>query len=254
MKNTIISISVGLVLTAGLLLTAQTVNAGDAPAGYEWAFGTDVNPAPAAGAGAGAAILPGEFASGWLADMAALPGGAGGYWDLGKEGKITLTFPQGLAGPITVKVAQWWDGGIYGGLAAVNVPGAAVAAEGANIDRLGSLGGWVVDETTWTPASGTPLVKVVVQAGATGAVIDSIVVEAAAAAVVPPVLTIQTVGNRVVISWPESAQSMALQSNDNLASAQGWQAVEVQAQIANGTCSVELPADAAVKFYRLKQP
>jgi hypothetical protein len=254
MKNTIISISASLALTVGLFLPAQTVNAGGALAGYEWGFGTDANPAPASIAGAGAAVLPGEFASGWLADMSALPGGTGGYWDLGKEGKITLTFPQGLTGPITVKVAQWWDGGIYSGLAGVSVLGATAGATGANIDRLGSLGGWVVDETTWTPDGGASLGTIVVQAGGGGAVIDGIIVEAAVAAVTPPVLSIQTVGDRVVLSWPESARSMALQSNDNLASAQGWQAVAAQVQVANGTCSLSLPADAAGKFYRLKQP
>jgi hypothetical protein len=200
-----------------------------------------------------ATVTPGEFGSGWIAEMPMLPGGAGGYWDLGKNGTVTLHLAQKLQGTFRVKVAQWWDGTVYGGFAEVTTAGATAATSTANIERLGSLGGWVVDETAWT-TEGAGADTIVVTAGTTGAVIDSIVVEHAMVAAAAPVLRIRAEGGQVVLSWPVSASGMVLETADSFEGSPEWQAIETQVQVSSETCTVTLPADAAAKFYRLRQP
>jgi hypothetical protein len=252
MKTTIISVSRKLAFAAGFALTLGTLGAADTIVRSVWPFATDVNPASAGAATA--TVTPGDFSSGWVADLSMLPGGTGGYWDLGQNGTMTIHFPHQLTGAIKVKVAQWWDGMVYGGFVSVTVPGASPAQSTANIERLGSLGGWVVDETTWTPAGGASVDTIIVQSGPAGGVIDSVVVESAAAMVTPPVLSIRAQGSQVVLSWPASASTMVLEATSVVTGTPDWQAVEAQVQVADGLCSVALPADAGARFYRLKQP
>ena len=251
MRNAKIRFTAALAVLAGFTsLAAATTTA----VRHEWVFGSNANPAPA-DAGATAAVAPGNFSAGWLQDLSVLPGGAGGYWDLGQNGAITCSFPQGLATTITVEVAQWWDGSIYSDFAAVSLPGARQVSTEANIDNLGVLGGWIVDRTVWEPDQGATVDTLVITAGSSGLVIDSIAVEASAMALPAPQLTINQLSNgQIALSWPAAYSAMVLESTTDLGDPQSWQPVEATVQVGDTSCSVALPADGPLRFYRLKQP
>lgn len=246
-----------LAVTATACLSAL---AADPPAPttvrQEWRFETGANPSPANPGGATATIAPGELASGWLAELPPLPGGAGGFWDLGQSGRVTLSFPQPLVGTVTVNISQWWDGSIYSDFATVTVPGAVASPGGVNLDRLGSLGGWVVDQFIWTAQPGQPVTSMVVQGSATGAVIDSIVVEAAVVSLPPLVLDIQpdpANPGTVQLSWDEALGSASVESTTDLNQPASWAPLSAPATLANGRYTVTAPAGDDVRYFRLKR-
>lgn len=261
MRN--VNVGILAVLLVGLSAQAASAAASEQIIRYEWRFNTEASLAPAdTGPGdAVAAVAPGSFGSGWLKDLPALSGGAGGYWDLGQAGRIVCSFPKGmgqggLVRSIKVEVVQWWDGSIFGGFADLWMPGAEQAATGANIDRLGSVGGWVADQTVWTPAPGARLESLTLASGESGAVIDSVVVEAIVEAMAPPVLTIvaNPASGQVQISWPAGYSEMVLESSTDMSNAKGWQKVDAAVQVGPDSCSVTAAADGPVRFYRLRQP
>src|SRR5690349_12702006 len=98
-----------------LLALPFSLHATDNVVTHIWSFSSSASPV-ASDSGAGTAtISPGRFSSGWLENLSALTGGAGGYWDLGQSGSINLNFANGpvtngTIKSITVKVTQWWDG------------------------------------------------------------------------------------------------------------------------------------------------
>src|SRR5215204_4497229 len=114
-----------IALAAGILLAA----AGARAESNQWAFATSANPALAAGGGATATIAPGPFSTAWINNNAIL-GSASGVWDLGQMGNITIANTAGTTNAqrsFTVKVTQWYDGGIFNSNAAVSLPGATLS-------------------------------------------------------------------------------------------------------------------------------
>ena len=84
-----------------------------------------------------AVVAVGPFASGWLWN--ANLGTNHGYWDLGRNGTITLTIPnRTTALPsykyVWVQVTEWYDGGIYGQVPAVSIPGAVQLGTATIVD------------------------------------------------------------------------------------------------------------------------
>jgi hypothetical protein len=221
----------------------------------EWQFGTDANPAPAA-SGAALAIHPGKLASGWLAATPPLMGGTTGLWDLGGGGAITCDLSAALGGnvqQITVRVSQWWNGGNFE-LLNLEVPGGQAAPKTPDITGLGALGGWVVDETTFTAAPGAKLGTLILNAGEKGALVNSVEIEATIVIAAPLQLTIQlTASGELELSWPEAAGAAVVEASSDLADADGWAPLESAAQAMNGRYILTVPASGAGQCFRLKQ-
>lgn len=227
---------------------------------HEWRFDTAANPGPS-GQGAPASIQAGAFASGWLAELPELPGGAGGYWDLGSVGTISCSLssviPSGATVQhITVKVAHWWDGGIYGGSLAVNLPGAQASGPVQDLSSLGSLGGWVVDTTVLTLATSSTTGTLTITSGANGAIVDSVVVEAAAIILPPLVLEIHPdLANpgSIELSWDAASGEAVVESSSELNSPAAWTPLSTPVQLVGGRYKVTIGAGDAAKFFRLKK-
>ena len=66
-----------------------------------------------------------------------------------------------------------------------------------------------------------------------------------------PNLSIAHSGNSVIVSWPNTA-SCTLQTNNNLASASGWNAYGGTVNTANGTNSITISPPTGNLFFRLK--
>jgi hypothetical protein len=274
MKNLMNQTLAAAALVGALLASVtSTSSANPTPAtlSLTWGFGTAANPAPpdsATGVTGSplAVIAPGQFAEGWFDQMLGLPG-ASGAWDLGNAGSITLNNASGLGGPadqarnITVKVVQYYDsGGFYDEHTTVSVPGAVLTSTSVSIfSPSGNFGDWVVQETHWTAAAGTPVNSIVIN-GATspkkGSVIDQVMVQSSAAGAAGAQLSIRKSGtaeNLVEISWSADYAGMVLEANSDLSDGNGWSAVPTAPQLSGGTYSVTVEATGA-KFYRLKQP
>jgi hypothetical protein len=249
------------------LTTAQT-SAASANISYDWQFSTSANPAPpesaVGGTGAAlAAIAPGPFSGGWISNNAIL-GTAQGVWDLGSTGVITLANSAGLAGGsgqerlITVSVTQYQDGGIYGQLATVSVPGAALVSSATSVAGFTLIGQWTAAQTQWRAGAGTPVNSIVIAGVAGGSLVDEVSMASSFSGVVqPPQLTIQRVGpdnSQVEISWPASYSNMVLQSTSAIASPLGWAPVPDQGQVSGTVRVVTVDAAGTAQFYRLKQP
>lgn len=223
------------------------------PIRHEWHFDTNQNPAPADANGGTATIATGELSSGWLADLSVLSGSSGGGWDLGKSGNMVINLPQPLGGTVKVKVKQWWDGSIFD-LAQVNVPGASAVSGMPDISLLGSVGGWVVDETTFVSSPGAKLDQVTVTAGAKGAVIDSVEIEALIVVPLPLELSIKlNPSGDLELSWPQGAGPAVVESNGDITDSAGWAPLESTAQVVNGRYTLTVPASGAGQCYRLRQ-
>jgi len=68
---------------------------------------------------------------------------------------------------------------------------------------------------------------------------------------VPPSLSIQGgVGSSVALSWPVSGDNYALEFTDNLASS-NWRAVTDSPTLSGNTYTLQIPADAGSRFFRL---
>lgn len=258
MSNTKTCLSIAL--TGMAVLSAQAV-APSAPTvvRHEWRFDLDANPAPS-GLGALAEVHSGEFASGWLAGLPELPGNAVGCWDLGVVGTISCDLsnvvPAGAAlERVTVKITQWWNGGIYD-FVAVGLPGAQSVSAVPDISQLGPLGAWVVDETVLTPAAGAKLDTLTITAGANGAIVDRVVVEASVVTLPPLVLDIQTDPvnpGSIQLSWDSALGAAIVESSSKLDASAGWVPLAATPQLSNGRYTVTTDAGDAAKFFRLKK-
>lgn len=248
---------------AGLLVLAACVASGAAVAPsaihHEWQFNSDANPAPAAG-GAAIAIQPGALASGWLPEESVMPGATAGVWDLGRAGSMACDLSE-VFGPslaiqqVTVRVRQWWDGGIFD-FADVTMPGAQAAAVSPDVGSLGLVGGWIVDETIFTPAPGAQLSILSIFAGTNGAVLDGVEIEASVIVLPPLELAIRPVppgDGGLELSWPETLLPVTLESTSELGTGAEWKALEVTPQLVNGRYTVTVPSEAGGRYFRLKQ-
>jgi hypothetical protein len=232
----------------------------------EWQFTTQANPstpeiAPGVPAEARATIQEGRFASGWI-DRDGMLGSSKGIWDLGRKGTIALNKWSAEAGPsttsrdITVKVTQWYDGGIYGSLSMVEMPGARLVNRSQVHSESGSIGDWVTDETHWTIDVGAEVESIVVTSPENGGLIDKISVEMTIPEVVPPALSIQnqTGANGFVnVSWPTaSASSWQLEATTHLGDPQSWEPVSGQPQVIGGRFVLAVQKE-GTHFFRLKR-
>jgi len=221
-----------------------------------WNFGSGQNPA-LSDKGAVALVSPGQFASGWLESHPALAGGQGGYWDLGQNGTINISAASAgsTVQKVTVKVTQWWDGGIYDDLVSAAVPSAHVTLANTAALSLGALGGWVTDESEWDANAGASISSIQLASGKNGSIVDSVVVESVVSVAAPPQLTITALGNgQLQLSWPASFSSMIVESTDDLSGAQNWSKVDGTVSVGQSTCTLTTSADGPARFYRLKQP
>ena len=149
---------------------------------WRWDFNSSVNPAPAniGDSAANAGISVGAFGSGWHNTDLGL-GSASGYWDLGKNGIVTLTIPN-LASPThsfnaTLSIVQWIDGPLFSGNLTYSFAGATqVAGTTTHVLETTALGKWVEYDTTWKLAPGVNPDVITITAPATGAIFDRITV------------------------------------------------------------------------------
>jgi hypothetical protein len=266
MKNTNNRTTAVLVVLAAIATSVWSAQASSGVS-YQWQFGSGANPAaPDAAAGgvgaAQAAIAPGAFASGWMANNAIM-GAAQGIWDLGRNGTITLTDPAGLVGDagqvrlFTVRVVEYQDGGIYSELTSVSVPGATPAASKAAYADPTDLGDWVVQETQWSAPVGAAVNSITITSAYDGSLVDSVAVLTSVTVAQLPQLTIRRTGadnSQVQISWPASYSGVVLESTADLKGSQGWTQVPATVQVSGDTASVTLAAADSTSFYRLRQP
>jgi hypothetical protein len=256
-----------LISVAVALFTAVSTQA-DPAVSYDWRFVSNANPsAPdAAVGGTGApqaAIAIGQFSGGWKNSNLAL-GTAQGIWDLGKLGTISLSNATGLAGDsslerlITVSVVEYQDGGIYGLLAGVSVPGAQLVSSSNAIVAPAYIGNWTLDQSQWRALAGVPVNTILIAGVTNGTLVDRVTIESSfVSAPPPPQLAIRSVGvnnDQVEISWPAFYSTMTLQSVTDLAAPGSWQTVTDAVQVSGSVRSITVPASGAAHFYRLKQP
>jgi hypothetical protein len=229
----------------------------------EWRFDTGANPLTAevcnAGAPHTATMTPGQFALGWRSQLPGL-GDASGYWDMGSSGRITTPLPSLVseAGTsvryILVSVCQYQDGGIYGELAAVSIPGATYVRTGVDFTAIGAVGEWQVNQTLWRVEAGESAGQVTVTGAANGSIVDQVVIEAGIPVSAPPLLAVRALGAVVEIAWAASLQGFVLESNSDLDDAQGWQGVNAVPQVVGDEQRVQVPAGGSGVFFRLRKP
>ena len=251
------------ILTVCLAFVAVAAGAATQSVQRNWDFTAPASPAPSAPGGGRAVIAPGDFADGWI-DSNAIFGGARGVWDLGRQGTVTLSDSNLLSNAtgqrrqITVRATQWLDRGIYADFAKVAVPGADMETFNGRLTRLGTIGGWVVDETVWTVEAGVAINAVVVTAAMNGTLLDEVSVEIATSVVDPaPVLAIRQLGgevNQVELSWSSAVSDWVVQANDNPSNAAGWQAVAEPVAVTGDLHSTVLSATGGPRFFRLSKP
>ena len=257
----------GLALTAlgGVLLLAPALASASAVTQYDWRFDTSASPvspevASASAPNLRANVTPGPLSDGWQASNP-LFGSAQGVWDLGREGSIILTNSTGLGGALsegrslTVKVKQWFDGGIYNTAAKVSVPGAQFVSSSESLVPASDFGEWLITENKWNVTAGVAVTAAVITGADTGSLVDSVTLLSASLSGDSPVLTIRAgAGGTLELSWPSAFSGMKLQPNANLANLEGWNAVALPVQISGGLCTVSVNAVGSVQFYRLKLP
>jgi hypothetical protein len=251
------------VLTVCLVLAAATAVADTRNVQRNWEFHTGANPA-VSGSGEGRAVLaPGDFASGWI-DTDPIFGGAAGIWDLGRRGTIALSDSNALsrtAGQhrkITVRVTQWVDGGIYADFAEVVVPGATLETFDGRMTRLGTIGGWVADETVWIADAGVSTDTVLLTATLNGTLVDEVSVEVSALVLdPPPSLTIRRLAgdaNRVEISWSSAASDWVVEASESVTDATGWHVVTDPVAVAGERHTTLIDTAGGARFFRLSKP
>jgi hypothetical protein len=260
MRHAIKGLKVVILGVAGLGLGFMNLEAADTVVKHVWNFGSAANPALSESSQATASIRPGKFSAGWQKNLAVLTGSEAGLWDLGQEGKLTFVFPNGVGEngqvkSITIKVSQWWDGGIYDDLASVSLPGATETTTGATAKPFGDLGGWIVDTSSWQPKSGETITSLALTAGKKGAVIDSVVVEATVGVIAAPQLSIRfATPNQAELSWPVANSNMILETSSDLSDSASWHKVEGTVSVGESVCSLSVEVQGPGQFYRLRQP
>ena len=257
MKNAI-KLNAGVLMALAAL--AGNVGLAQSTASYEWRFDSSANPALSdvspAGASAGlATIAPDRFSDGWMEQNEVL-GNATGIWDLGSNGLVTLSSPSGLvvgSGEqlFKVKVVQFYDGGIYPGIVRVSVPGAQLVGTNKSTASLALLGAFIIYESQWRAAAGVAINSITFT-GST--LIDRVTVESSAVSLPPPQLAIRRNNDgSLEISWPASYSTAVLESNVDVADAQGWKTVQAPTVVNGDIRSVGINTADAMRFYRLKQ-
>lgn len=266
-KNNVMRTSIPSLLLAALAATFSLVNPGHVVAAdsvvarFDWPFSTGSNPASSASGGASgyAAVVVGEFGSGWIADVSIL-GNATGCWDLGKRGSIHLSVSNDAtaASPreIRVKVTQLIDGAIYGEAADVDVPGATRGTSLARMLGAAAIGGWVEDVSVWQAAAGSDANMVSLTSPERGSIIDRVVVEVEALAPTPVPLAIANAGTdgAITLSWPASAVGFALESTEDLSSPIDWQPVDGTPALVGDRYTITIEAGVDARFFRLRKP
>jgi hypothetical protein len=260
MRNAMNSLKAALLGVAGIGVGLGNLQAAETLVKHVWNFGDGANPALSETSHASATVSPGSFAAGWQKDLPVLSGGDGGFWDLGQNGKLTFSFPNGVGAgaqvqSITIKVSQWWDGGIYDGFASASLRGATPTTTGAVGNHFGELGGWIVNTSSWQPKTGETIDSLVLAAGKKGAIIDSVIVEAVVSVIAAPQLSIRFVNSsQLELSWPVSNSGMILESSSDFSDAGSWQKVEGAINVGETLCSLLVDAKSPGQFYRLRQP
>lgn len=157
------SIMKSLVASLGLALALAT----PASATVEWDFGNGSSPYTADQGSGGATITVGQFGTGWH-DGATVPWssfGASGFWDLGKNGTITLT-GSGDTGLLSLSVLQWVSTGTLGGPLGYSVSGGGSGSfTGPAVQTPGTWQAWIANlnlapggQVTITAPSGGALI------------------------------------------------------------------------------------------------
>ncbi len=222
------------------------------------------NQTPVSGGASTATVLPGSFASGWMAHNDIL-GNANGIWDLGRNGTIVLdhlpVFPAtpGQSQQLTIRVVQF-NGGPYADLATVSIPGARCVHTNQLATVIPSLaspvawGDWVANETQWNLPPGVAANNVVITSAYNGSLVNqvSLVSTSVATTMVGPQLTIQwLIGDqsKVQISWP-TALTNQLQATADLLHPH-WTAVNAPVTTATGFNFVTVSATEAAQFSHL---
>jgi len=256
MKKILNQTMVALVAVTGL---AASVSQAQADAIYEWDFRSAAKvAAPETGGKAQATVMPGTFSAAWNSGSAAF-GNIQGFWDLGKNGSITIQTPEatpvaGEARVVTVKIVEYEDGMIYDQFATVSVPGATLIGCKMSDATTTLLGQWTVSETQWSVNPGAAGDSVLIDGAEFGTLVDRVTVAStASAAVTGPALRIRELGSSVEISWPVGDDQLVLERNVSLSNSMGWVPVNEPAVIKDGMRSVTVDAASAAGFYRLKQ-
>lgn len=233
-----------------------------------WRFDTGSSPAlpelaTNPSASCQALIAPGPFASGWV-ESSPVFGGARGVWDLGSTGTITCQGLSRLLGGsgqervFTIRIKQYYDGGIYGESTVISVPGATVLSSNLSVAATAFIGDWLVQEVRWKVPAGVAAEALQIVGAPYGSLVDEVSVETSAMVVaLPPVLSIRQLGGgdkQIEISWPAAHGGMVLESNPDPNDSAGWAPVLANVQTNNESAFVVIEGSATSRFYRLKQP
>jgi len=169
-------------LIASIVLAFAAATPAFASVEWTWDFNSNANPAPAnvGDPAATANMSVGQFWTGWHNTDLGL-GSAAGYWDLGKNGVVTLTIPN-LASPTRpynayLSIVQWVDGPLFTGNLTYSFAGATqVGGTTTHLIQDTGFGKWVEYDTTWSLAPGVNPDVITITAPVTGAIFDRITV------------------------------------------------------------------------------
>jgi len=177
-----------MIKTLATLMGALALASTSALAGFVWEFGdSSSNPYSLGGGGPTATMTLGTGAEGWHNDWSL--GSATGYWDLGRDGSISLTGlgigdPRGVTA--TLSVCQWYDGTLFPGGLRYAATGSGItlgATTWSTIESAASgsfQGEWRHYTTQLTLAPGATLDSLLITSPAVGATISRVSVDFAA--------------------------------------------------------------------------
>jgi hypothetical protein len=229
----------------------------------QWRFDTGSNPHTAEicqnSPADQATVAAGQFALGWQSQLPGL-GDATGFWDLGRQGRITAALPPVVTDStdhvryILVSVCQYQDGGIYSELATVSIAGATFVRAGVDFTEVGTIGEWTVDQSLWRVDEGVTAGPVTITAATDGSIVDVITVEAGAPTSGLARLAIRRLGAEIEVAWALELQGYVLESNAGLSNPQGWQPVAAPVTVSGNEQLVRLVAGQSAHFFRLRKP
>jgi len=155
---------------------------------------------------------------------------------------------------IHVKVSQYLDGAVFNGFAAVSVAGTTRSASGEDTTSIGTVGGWVAEESIWDVNAGFDASQVTITSQQNGSLIDKLVVEVDSLATTPVTLTIRTLaGGGLELSWPSSAGNYNVDWASDLTAPINWQPLGGTAQVSGDRYVINTDAGAAARFFRLRK-